>query len=77
MDDMYNTGVRLPMRVRHSSQQPTSPYRIRHRGYWFYIDDTDLESKRTFESLVAAFQSRLGSVDPDAGPVLTLPVGTF
>ncbi len=77
MEDMYHTGVRIPMRIRHSSQEPSTPYRIRHRGYWFYIDDTDSESKRTFETLVIAFQSRLGSVAPDAGPVLTLPVGRF
>ena len=75
MGDMHSTGVRLPMRIRHSSQEPASPYWVRHRGYWFYIDDTDLESKRIFETIVTAYQSRLGSVAPDAGPVLTLPVG--
>ena len=77
MDDIYNTGVRLPMRIRHSSKEPASPYRIRHRCYWFYIDDTDLESKRVFETVVIAYQSRLGSVSPTAGPLITLPIGRF
>ena len=77
IDDIDNTAVRLPMRIRHSSQEPASPYRIRHRGYWFYIDETDLESKRIFETLVTVFQSRLGSVSPTAGPLITLPVGRF
>jgi len=77
IDDVDNTAVRLPMRIRHSSQEPASPYRIRHRGYWFYIDETDLESKRIFETLVTVFQSRLGSVEPTAGPLITLPVGRF
>ena len=75
LEEMSATGVRLPMRIRYANQEPAVPYRIRHRGYWFYIDDTDLESKRIFEMLVAAFQSRLGSVAPEAGPKFTLPIG--
>lgn len=46
----------------------------RYRGRWFFIDDTDLESKSTFCLLTQLFalQSRIreGMV-----PVLTLPVG--
>jgi len=43
------------------------------RGYWFYIDDTDIESKNTFMLLnqITALQS--GAMDK-SGPLLTLPV---
>ena len=35
-----NSGVALPLRILHSQDQPTSVYRIQHRGYWFYIDES-------------------------------------
>ena len=43
------------------------------RGYWFYIDDTDIESKSTFMLLnqITALQS--GAMEK-SGPLLTLPV---
>lgn len=43
------------------------------RGYWFYIDDTDIQSKNTFMLLnqITALQS--GDMDK-SGPLLTLPV---
>lgn len=43
------------------------------RGYWFYIDDTDIESKSTFMLLnqITALQS--GNMEK-SGPLLTLPV---
>lgn len=43
------------------------------RGYWFYIDDTDIESKNTFMLLnqITALQS--GNMEK-SGPLLTLPV---
>jgi len=43
------------------------------RGYWFYIDDTDIGSKNTFMLLnqITALQS--GAMDK-SGPLLTLPV---
>ncbi len=74
-DALLNTGVRLPMRIRHSEEEPAAPYRIRHRGYWFYIDETDLESKRLFQVAVEGYQSRLGSVAADAAPLISLPLG--
>jgi len=45
---------------------------VHYRGYWFYIDDTDLESKSTYTLLSQLFslQSASGSM---AAPVLTIP----
>lgn len=47
---------------------------VQYRGHWFYIDDTDLQSRRTFAMLTALF-SVVGGTVPGAHPVLTLPVG--
>jgi hypothetical protein len=51
---------------------------VRHRGYWFYIDDTDHASKSTFTLLRPARRLDVGGpgVERRGGaPVLTLPVG--
>lgn len=47
---------------------------VRHRGYWFYLDDTDLTSKSTFGLLSQLFAFQAGAIEGIA-PVLTLPVG--
>jgi hypothetical protein len=64
------------MHIFHSTQQPTSVYRIQHRGYWFYIDDTDTASKQLFSTIVQAYTSRIGSRTPtDKAPQIVLPIG--
>ena len=68
--------VLAPLRIRSSKKEPPFPYRIRHRGYWFYVDDLDIRSKMFLETMVATFTSRVGSQQPlDAGPQIVLPVG--
>ena len=48
---------------------------VPYKGHWFYIDQTDQETKSTFSLLLEL--SRLEVVGkPGGGPVLTLPVGT-
>ena len=69
------TGVSIPLRIRHSTREPNSPYRIQHRGYWFYIDDVDLESRALFTVLVTLYVSRLGAVPHSSQPSLVLPIG--
>lgn len=65
-----------PVRIRHSLAEPPFPYRVQHRGYWFYVDDNDLESRIFLEIMVAAYSSRVGSRQADdAGPQIVLPVG--
>ena len=52
---------------------------VQHRGYWFYIEDTDQSSKSTLNLLRPARKLDLGAVGGDrrvaSGPTLTLPVG--
>ena len=63
------------LRVRSQRGRPAdAAVTVRHRGRWFYIDDTDLDSKSTFALLGQLFALQAGGVESVA-PVLTLPVG--
>jgi hypothetical protein len=60
--------------IKSSDSEPTSHLRISHRGHWFYIDDSDLQSRETFAMLTALF-AVVGGTVPGAAPVMTIPVG--
>jgi hypothetical protein len=63
------------MTILSSSIKPKYPYvSIKYRDMWFYIEDSDLSSKRTFMLLLELFNLQSAKVR-DSGPVLTLPVG--
>jgi hypothetical protein len=47
---------------------------VSYRGYWFYVDDSDLESKSTFSLVSQIFALQAGKIE-GVVPVLTLPVG--
>jgi len=71
-----DTGMGGPLLQVHSSiEKPEMPYvAIRDRGYWFYIDDRDLMSKRTF----GVVQILLSLTDPGEaakGPVVSIGGG--
>lgn len=63
------------MRVRTSICSPKDAYvSIKYRNHWFYIDDTDIQSKQTFLLLLQLYNLQAGK--PEVGPpVLTLPLG--
>ncbi len=64
------------MRIRSSAEQPQrAAVKVFYRGYWFYIDDADLESKSTFVLLGQLFALQSGEIKNN-GPILTLPVGS-
>jgi hypothetical protein len=53
---------------------PTAYVAVKYRGYWYYLDDRDQQSKATFALVLQV--SRLDFRRPlQAGPVLTLPAG--
>lgn len=61
-------------KVRTSGEQPENAYiATRYRGHWFYIEDTDLETKSTFMLLRQLFDLQAGQTNPQV-PALTLPV---
>jgi hypothetical protein len=47
---------------------------IRHRGYWYYIDDRDQASKATFALVLQLSRLDFARQQP-AAPFLTLPIG--
>ena len=58
--------------VQHSSHKPTcAAVAVKYRGYWFYIDDRDVLSKRTF-ALVQIMLNLTDTGDQARGPVVSL-----
>ncbi len=48
---------------------------VNYRGYWFYIDDSDLNTKFLFRTLYTLWTTVIASsADQKAAPVLTIPV---
>jgi hypothetical protein len=47
---------------------------VNYRNSWFYIDDSDLDSKSTFALLGQVFQLQAGN-SKNVAPLLTLPIG--
>lgn len=63
------------MRIRTSSERPdNAAVAVAFRGNWFYIDDSDLDSKSTFSMLGQIYALQSSDVRV-AAPLLTLPVG--
>lgn len=47
---------------------------VRFKGYWFYIDERDRDTKATFALLVELSRLQLSTDKSGAAPVLTLPI---
>jgi hypothetical protein len=64
------------IRIRSSNDKPkTASLAVKYRGYWFYIDETDLPTKQFFRALRLFWSvSIASSTDQMAAPVLTIPV---
>ena len=74
-DVSSSTGATNWFVIKSSDSVPeNSTLKIEYRGKWFYIEDTDLQSRETFAMLTALF-AVVGGTVPGAHPVLTLPVG--
>lgn len=62
------------LRVRSELEPPSNAYvAVPYRDAWFYIDDSDLNSKSTFALLSELSALAAGSIETKA-PVLTLPI---
>ncbi len=63
------------MRVRSAKEPPEGAYvKIRYRDHWFYIDDSDLDSKTTFSLLTYLF-SLQSVTSSTVVPALTVSTG--
>ncbi|MFN0039368.1 MAG: hypothetical protein ACKVP2_07655 [Burkholderiales bacterium] len=60
-------------RIRSGTQAPANAYTaIPYKGYWYWIDDTDIASKRIFTFLLILF-SLAETGQSTAAPVVTVP----
>ena len=72
--DWTHTPAGRRFKVRTSPERPDNAYiATYYRAHWFYIEDTDLESKSTFMLLRQLFDLQAGQTKSQ-GPTLTLPV---
>jgi hypothetical protein len=65
----------IPFRMRSSKDRPANAFAaVRFQDYWYYIDNTDITSKRALSLIIVLF--RLQAPTPaGAAPILTLPTG--
>lgn len=67
------TGAQESLCVRHSAVPRLDAFvQIRHKGYWFYIAESDARSKRTFALLTYLYSLQSGDLS-GKGPLLTVP----
>jgi hypothetical protein len=61
------------VRILSSKNKPAAPYvAVQYRDYWFWIEDTDLKSKRTFAFMMLLFT--LGDTGAkEIPPLITIP----
>lgn len=63
-----------PLQVRQSKREPDNAYvKVRYQDLWFYIEESDQQSKRAFAFLTFVFN--LSSNPGGLGPVLTVGAG--
>lgn len=72
---IYTGDDNSMIRINHSQDKPEDAFvAVKYRDYWFYIDDRDLKSKRTFTFLMILF-----SITETGGkeqlPLVTIPAG--
>lgn len=59
--------------IRSDPQEPPDAYAaVPYKGYWYWIDDTDIASKRTFTFLMILF-SLAETGQTAAAPIVTVP----
>jgi hypothetical protein len=70
---LHTQAAKPLMHVHSGTARPKNPFvSIQYQGYWFWIDRTDLESKRAFSFLMAIFNfAETGK--PDNLPLVTIP----
>lgn len=71
--DEVSSGL---LRIKSCKHRPKQAYTaIRYKGYWYYIDDDDIQSKRTFVLLLQLYNLQ-SSTSKQGIPLLSLPIGT-
>jgi len=61
--------------IRNGTEKPTDAFTaVKYRDRWFWLDDRDFKSKRTFAFLMILF-SLMETSDGSGAPVVTIPAG--
>jgi hypothetical protein len=69
-----STGQRPPVIVQTSPSRPDSAFvAVQYRGGWFWIADTDFDSKIAFSAIQVLMNIAQGEVDNKNAPILTIP----
>ncbi len=78
LEDQPVAGAPPPVpliRIHSAQERPSDAFiAIPYRGYWFWIDDKDLSSKRLFSSLMFVF-TLTETETKEGAPIVTIPVG--
>ncbi len=73
--DQQRAAELVPLRVSSQVERPDDAFvAIQHEGYWFFIRQSDHESKQAFGLLAYLFQMQAPQAQ-GAGPLLTVPTG--
>lgn len=68
-------GMEHPLVIHSGAKEPEDVYvKVMHKDTWFWIEDKDLKSKRTFFSLML-FSTLAESSEAARTPLLTIPTG--
>ena len=66
--EVYNFGMQ-------KDKPKNAEVAVEHRGYWFYIDETDMNTKLFYKVVRTLWSVTIASVtEKKSAPVLTLPV---
>jgi hypothetical protein len=70
------TGGLFAVHTAAGHKPPKNAYiAVKYRGWWYYIDDQDAQSKATFALVLQLSRLDLRRRPPGGGPLLTLPAG--
>jgi hypothetical protein len=74
-EEDWGEVFRALIAVRWSQFSPKNAFiAVQYRNYWFYIDDCDIHSKKTFALLLQLYNLNANEAK-NRGPILTLPLG--
>ncbi|MBI5582055.1 MAG: hypothetical protein HY895_23095 [Deltaproteobacteria bacterium] len=75
-DGSANGTISDLFQVKVRKEKPTNAsLAVPYKGYWFYIDETDISSKRTIGVLNSLMRLKVRAAGGQNIPILTLPVG--
>lgn len=72
--DHFGGGFRPLIRIHHGLEQPDDPHAaVFYRDKWFWIEDTDLQSKSSLNFLMVLFSLTERGEDRARPPIVTVP----